>query len=255
MKKILWLLLTVIIGIVGTYYYLTLAAVETADNFFKAIKENNISKAENYLSEKFKKNTPRSALIRYLNNYHIVDYQKIQWSYKRTLSIKDQGKSAKLEGIIIDKQGAHSPLIIHLDKENGKWKIFAIQKILTDAEKKEQKLLAQYTQLARIPLHNLGIALNDNNMSEFYETISDVWKKETSAKELNKTYGLFKEKGVNLLALDRVVPQLTHASINKQKILTLAGYYDLGKNRLTFKEKYLLQKTHWKLVGLSIEIK
>ncbi len=255
MKKFLGLLLALIIGLVGIYYYLTLAMIETADNFFASVKENNLSKAEAYLSEGFKKNTPRAALIQYLRNYHIGDYQEIHWGYKRIIHLADQGKSASLEGVMVNKAGLSSPLILQFKKEQGGWKIFAIQKVLTDAEKKEQKILAEYKQMARLNLHNLGEALADNNMSKFYESISDIWQKETSVKELNKIYGVFKEKGVNLLALDRAVPQLTVASIDKNKILTLAGYYVLGKNRLIFREKFVVQKRVWKLAGLSIEIK
>ena len=255
MKKFLGLLLALIIGVAGTYYYLTLAMVNTADNFFASVKENNLSKAENYLSEGFKKNTPQATLVQYLRNYHISDYQEIHWGYKRVIHMADQGKSARLEGVIVDKAGVSSPLVLQLKKEQGVWKIFAIQKVLTDAEKKEQKILAEYKQMARLSLHTLGEALHDNNMSKFYESISEIWQKETSVKELNKIYGVFKEKGVNLLALDRAVPQLTVASIDKNQILTLGGYYVFGKNRLIFREKYVVQKRVWKLAGLSIEIK
>jgi hypothetical protein len=252
MKKFLLVILVILMGVGGTYYYLTLQMVGTAENFFSSIKENNLTKAEIYLSDKFKTNIKRQQLVQYLLQYHLNNYKSINWGYKRVIRLDKKGF---IEGSIISLEDKPSKLVVEFEKERGEWKISGIKKVLTDIEKKQQKLIADYTQMARVNIHTLGKAINDENMTLFYQNISTLWQKETTVKDLNKTYGIFKQKGVNLLALDKVVPQLTTASVDNKGVLTLAGVYILKNNRVSFIQKYVAEKKIWKLAGLSIQIK
>ena len=255
MKKILLVLFVMLLGILGTYYYVTLPMVKVADGFFHSIKENNISKAEQYLSEGFKKNTSIQELSQYLVRYGMNDYQSLRWGYKRVIDINKGGKSGHLEGVMTSKDGVRSPIKVLFKKEHGSWKLFALEKVLSKKEIAQQKLLGEYTKLARISMHYLGKAVSDNNMTILYQNISKFWQKETSVKALKKTYGVFIEKKVNLLALDKLSPKLTGVGVSKKEILTLSGYYSLGKNALYFTQKFIPEKNVWKLVGLSVQIK
>jgi len=258
MKKFLLLLLVIGLGILGAYYYITLSMVNVADDFFQAVKNKNIVQAEKYLSKDFKKNTTREQLAEYLVGYRLNDYKELKWGYKRVLDLNRSnfGKNGSLEGTIVTKDDVSSVIKLQFKQEAGVWKLFTLEKVLTKEEILKQKLLKEYTTLARITLHTLGTAVKENNMTVLYENISKLWQKETSVEKLTKTYGVFVEKKVNFLPLDKFSPALTKANIAKNGVLTLGGYYRLDKkNTMFFNYTYVPENKIWKLAGLTVQFK
>lgn len=257
MKKFLLLLLVIGLGIFGAYYYVTLSMVNVADDFFKSVKEKNMVQAETYLSKGFKSNTSREQLEQYLLSYKLNDYKALTWGYKRLIDLNTSnfGKNGSLEGTIVSQDNVSSAIKLKFKQEAGIWKLFTLEKILSKEEIAQQKLLKDYTTLSRITLHTLGKAVKENNMSVLYNNISTLWQKETSVKKLNKAYGVFIEKKINFLPLDKISPTLTAANIAKNGLLSLAGHYRLGKQTLYFEYKYVPQNKIWKLAGLSIQFK
>ena len=257
MKKILLVLLVIALGIFGAYYYITLSMVNVANDFFKSLKENNIPKSEKYLSKGFKSNTSREQLTQYLINYKLSDYKKLSWGYKRVIDLNGSnfGKSGRLEGTIVTKDNVQSPLKLQFKQEAGIWKIFSLEKVLSKKEITQQKTINEYTTLARMTLHTLGTAVKENNMTILYNSLSQRWQKETNSTTLKKAYGVFVEKKINFLPLNKVSPKLTTLNVAKNGILTVAGYYPLGKQNLYFKQNYVAENKIWKLAGLSIQFK
>ena len=259
MKKFLLGLMVALVGIVGTLYYITTSnMMSVGDNFFKEINKNDIVKAEVYLAKGFKENTSRNQLLQYMINYNLKDYSSLDWSFYRKdifENINNVFKEGSLVGHIKTKSGESSELKIVFKKEEGDWKIFFLEKVLSEEEKKKEKILADYTQLSRISIHLLAQSTAENNMTKFYNGISKVWHDETTVEKLTKIYGIFIEKKVNLLGLSKMIPKLNNVSINKSKVLTLSGFYTLPKNKIIFIEKYVIENKVWKLAGLSIQIK
>ena len=255
MKKLLLVLLVAMLGVLGAYYYITLSMVNVADNFFTSVKEKNLAKAETFLSKGFKENTSRTQLAQYLVNYQMNDYKELSWGYKRIIDLETKGKSGRIEGTMVTKDGVSSPVKLQFKQEQGVWKVFALEKELSQKEIARKKLLQDYTKLARINIHHLGQAIADNNMSKLYNNISKLWQKETNTTNLNDVYGVFVEKKVNLLPLDQVSPKLTSAGVAKNGLLTISGYYPLSEKALYFTQKYVPENKVWKLAGLSIQIK
>ena len=261
MKKVI-LGLVVFLIVIGVIFYLfTQPMVKTANGFFKAVNEDNISKVESYLSEGFRVNTTRQQLVQYLADYNILNHKSVHFGVNRKINFdgKDAGRVGTLNGSIMTKDGEISPLKLVLNKEKEVWKIFSIEKGLTKAEQelkaKKEKVLAEYIRLSRISMHYLGQSVADKNMTVLHQNISKVWQKEVSVKDLNKIYGVFSQNGVNFLALDQIAPVLNFADISKNGVLTLDGYYVAGEKKVHFLEKYIVEDKVWKLVVLSVEIK
>lgn len=261
MKKIVFGLVVLALLVVGGFFFLTQPLVTTAKGFFRAVNENNMTKVVSYLSQGFKANTTNAQLANYLVSYKIINHKSVNFGLDRKIELqgKERGKLATLKGRITSSDGTTSPIKLTFQKERDGWKIFAIEKKLTKKEQeekaKEAKIRAEYTQLSRISMHYLAQASHDNNMTILYNQISKRWQKSATVEDLNKSYGVFHEKKINLLALDKVVPTLTTINIDKNNILTLAGYYIAGKNRIFFKQKYVVEDKVWKLVAMGVEIK
>jgi len=265
MKKFLLGFLVLIVALFGIYFYMTQPLVKTANGFFNAIKEDNLTKVETYLSEGFKANTTSKQLAEYLVNYKIVNYKAVKFGLlARRIKVdfndmNSTGNEGTISGTITTNDGITSPLKLVFQKEKNEWKIFFIEKELSKNEKEEsarkQKLISEYTQLARVSIHQLGAAIKDKNMTILHDSISEMWKKQATVKDLDKIYGVFYKKGVNLIVLDKVVPALTTANVDKQGVLTLVGFYQVTGNKVHFTQKYIPENKIWKLVGLSVNIK
>ena len=65
--KILIGVVVVIVIAVSAVFFMTSGMVDTADAFFKAIKQQDIAKARGYLSEDFKASTDENALKAFLS--------------------------------------------------------------------------------------------------------------------------------------------------------------------------------------------
>jgi len=258
MKKFLLLLLVIGLGIFGVYYYTIHSMANVANDFFESVKAKNMVQAEKYLSKGFRKNTTQAQLQQYLMGYKLNSYKELEWNDKKITDLKTTifWKNGSLDGTLVSKDNVSSHIKLKMLKESGEWKIFALEKVLSKKEILQQKLLREYTLLARSTMHTLGKAVKDDNMTILYNNISKVWQKEISVKKLKKTYGVFVKKKVNFLPLDKFAPALTKAQIAKNGLLTLGGYYRLDVNKtLYFDYKYVPENKVWKLAGLSIEFK
>ena len=256
MKKFIIVLIAVVAVIFAIFYFSTKPLVTTAEGFLKAVNDNNLTKAESFLTTGFKKSINGAQLSNYLVTYDIYGYKDIDFGLNRRINFK--GNSATLKGTITDKNGQKAPIIFTFKKDKGQWKIAGIQKVLTKQEKerliKKAKAIKAYTTLSRLTMHILAVASKDNNFKILYNYISKKWQKEISVEDLQKNYGVFYKNKINLLILDKIKPTLTTININKKGILTLKGYYIVGKNRVLFDQKYIIEDKKWKLVALSVEI-
>lgn len=260
MKKVLLGLSIVIMALLGAYIFFNLSMTNVADNFFSAIKKNNLKQAESYLSKGFKATTTNEQLVQYLIQYQLDNLKYIKWDKEKLLreSFLEPFKKLGIRtavATVITAKGQKASIKVYYQREGASWKIFSIEKVLSKEEQKEKKIIADYTKLAQINIHHLAQAVHDNNMSIFYNKLSETWKKETTVKKLNESYGIFHKNKINLLVLDKVVPKLTTLNVDKKGILVLAGVYDLGKQKVNFVQNYISENKVWKLAGMTIQIK
>jgi len=258
MKNFIKILAAILVLVLVGFYFVTKPLVNRAEDFLIAVNDNNLTKTESFLTDKFKKNTPKTKLANYLITYGIYGYKDIDFSFfGRKVSFgNDMGE---VKGTITSKNGEEAPIRFSLKKEKGVWKISGIEKVLGKAEKekiyKEKKAIIAYTKLSQLTIHMLGLSTKDNNFKILHDYISKKWQKEVTVEALQKTYGVFYKNKINLIALDKVVPKLTYINIDKNGILTIKGYYNVGKNKVYFLQSYIVEDKKWKLVALSVEIR
>jgi len=257
MKTFLKIFASLIVLLLVGFYFFTQPLVNRAKDFFNVVNENNLTKTEEFFSTNFKKSIPKVAIANYLVSYGIYGSKDVVFGLDRRISLNL--KEASLKGTLVNKDSSKSSIKVSFIKEDGKWQISSIEKVLTKAEKeklaKEKKIYLSYLNLSRTTIHYLGSSVKDNNFTTLYNYISDKWKKETSSKELKKAYGVFHDKHIKLSLLDKLAPNLTYIKIDKDGYLTLKGFYLVGKQKVFFVQKYILEKKKWKLVGLSVTIK
>lgn len=244
----------IVIGI-GAVFYFTSDMVDATDEFFDAVKSNNLDQAYTSLSEEFKAKTSRDDLVAFIEENSLNDYASANWS---TRSIESGNGS--ISGAIITKHGGSVPLHIGFVKEQEDWKIYSMK--VPKAGLQDENSTAQppgdekLVQLARSAMHEFALSVNDRSMQKFHSHISNLWQQQFSIQDLDNAYSAFYDAGIDLTVLDQMSPQFNNPpEIDTNGVLVVNGLYPTQPSQLHFEQKYIYEGLSWKLVGFSANIK
>jgi hypothetical protein len=263
MKKWMKVLLGVVVGVVvlvvlgvAAVFYLTSGGVDSANAFFKAVKEKDMAKARTYLSEDFKASTDEKALAAFLSNSAILNFKESSWSNRQI-----SGGRMELSGSITSETGGVVPLKMKLVKENGSWKIYAIQKdaagLLTQGPSPAVPLSrAEQMSLVKKSMRDFIVSMNDKSMEKFRSTVSQLWQKQHTTEQLNQAFRQVIDSGLKWSLLEDLDPVLADdAKIDENGVLLLAGYYPTKPAQVNFEQSFVYEGLSWKLSGFKIETK
>jgi hypothetical protein len=253
--KILIGIVAVLVLALGAVFFFTSGMVSVADDFFLAIKKQDIAAARSYLSEDFKLNTDEAALRDFLTKGALLNYKKTSWSNRQI-----SGGRGELNGEVITQNGGVVPLKLMFVKENDAWKIYAIQKPTAGLQPQETSPAipskAQQIALFKRSAHDFAVSVNDKSMEHFRSTVSQLWQRQYTTEKLNETFGKLFDVGVDLTVLDGLDPVLDPVSaLGDNGELVLTGTFPTQPNKVHFEQTYIYEGIDWKLLGLHINIK
>lgn len=242
-------------AIAGVFYF-TSGMVDTADAFFKAIKQKDIAKARSFLAEDFKASTDEKALTDFLSKGAISNFKESSWSNREVSS----GGIGELNGSITTETGGVVPIKIRFVKENGAWKIYAVQKPAAGLQSEDTSPTtpgkADQTALVKQSTQDFIISVEKKNMEHFYGTISRLWQKQSTTEQFNQGFKTIIDSGADLSVLNSIQPILSpEAKMDENGVLLLTGYYPGKPNQVYFEQKYIYEGVSWKLLGFSIHTK
>ena len=236
-------------------FTLTSGIVETADSFFKAVEQQDYSKAYGYLSEDFQYSISEDNFKSFLESSALVNYAGAEWD-SRSIS----NGEGTLEGSVKTKSGGVIPIKLKLVKENDEWKIYSIQKPDTGIVSEGSTAIKIPDEEKRIKLvkdsmHDFALAVNAKDFTEFHKHISKNFQDQFSPEKLFEIFKSFSEQNIDLTVLDPLQPLFDEApQIDEQGILILVGHYATTPNVTYFKLKYY-ERPNWKLMGINVDIK
>jgi hypothetical protein len=102
------------------------------------------------------------------------------------------------------------------------------------------------------------LAFNDGvqkkDFSNFYKQLSPLWQEETTPEKLKELFKGFIEKGIDIAPIKKLQPVFSKdATIDKDDMLVIAGYYPTTPKKVVFELKYLEEKGDWKLAGIGVK--
>jgi len=270
MKKVL-IVLAVIVIVIGAIiivaFTLTKGLPRSADQFFTLIREGKAQDAYLSASREFQASASEADFEAFLKNSSIGAYASSTWSSRSITN-----NIGELEGSIKTRDGGVVPIKIKLVKEDGRWKIHAIEKAAaglvetaketTPAEKTSPETPAQEAtippedelkKMANASMLLLARAINAKDFSELYNSTAKIWQSQTTPEELQASFASYVEQNVDLTFVEGLVPAFQEKpSIDENGVLTLKGSYRPQPSLLSFTAKYILQDAEWKLVGIHI---
>lgn len=254
-------LLKIVIGLASVFvlgiafvFYLTAGMADSANSFFMAIKNGDISKAHSYLSEDFKTSTDEVALKEFLSTSALVNFKEASWSSRQV-----SGGIGELNGAVTTNSGGIVPLKLIFVKENDDWKIYAIQKPTAGLHQEEASpsipTEKEQEALVQRAIFDFGTSINNRDMTVFRNSISTTWQKQVTKEQLEEAFSEFYESGGDFTVLSVLRPKIDPVSgFGDNGELILTGYFLSGKHKVTFTQKYIYQGIAWKLFGFSLYV-
>lgn len=259
MKKTLKVVagIAVVIAVVlGVVFYATSGMTDTADEFFKAVKQQDMAKARGYLAEEFKASTDEAALKAFLSKSAILNFKEASWS-KRSVS----GGRGELNGSITTETGGNVPIRVVFVKEQDTWKIYALQKPTAGIQSSETTSpnvpgKEELVSLTKKSMHDFAVSVKNKSMEHFRNSISKAWQDQFTTEKLNEAYGSLFNAGADFTVLDSLQPSFEgDALINENGLLVIKGRYPTKPSQVTFEHKYIYEGVAWKLFGFDINVK
>ncbi len=100
-------------------------------------------------------------------------------------------------------------------------------------------------------------ALKDRDFGDFYDRISKVWQKQTSANELKTSFQPFIDGKASLSGIEDLDASFSpEPKITKSKgvkVLEVEGSYPTKPSDSTFELKYIAEDKDWKLIGFFVK--
>lgn len=252
MKRVYKVIIGVAIAfvlIITAIFYFTSGMTDTANAFFQAIKSQDVAKARNYLSEDFKASTDEAALKDFLTKGALLKFKDTNWSNRQV-----GGGRGELDGEVITDTGGVVPLKLMFIKENGKWKIYGIQKPTAGLQVEQTTPnipnKADQAKLIKNTFENFAISVNNKDMSHFYSTIAQLWKNQVKASEFNDVFG--EVYGSDLTVFGKINPTFKPATqVGENGEIVLIGYFPNDPKKFHFKLTYVYEGISWKVIGLK----
>ncbi|MGH8120686.1 MAG: hypothetical protein ACRESK_08740 [Gammaproteobacteria bacterium] len=253
--KIIGGLVVIIILAIGAVFFFTGGMVKAGDEFFLALKENDLVRAYTYLSEDFKAGTNESEFRAFIEKNTISGFKESSWG-ERSIS----GGRGELTGSITTANGGVVPIKLSFVKGDNGWKIYSIEKPSAGFQE-ESTTVAMPTEQEQVKLVadtiNIFVqSVNDKSMAKFYNHVSNLWQRESTPEKLNESFGSFYDLDADLTVLNNYSPRFDSTpAIDENGILVISGHYPTEPSRVYFEQKYIYEGLGWKLVGFNINVK
>lgn len=245
--KIVLIVVFVAIGAaIGFVYTSTTSVADTGREFFDAVKAHDIDKAYSFLTKEVANASNKKNFEKYLKKEGLYDMSEVSLD-KRYANTEGVGT---LEGVV--KRGDLLPVKVYLEfvKRDG-WRISYIQ-IGEDKDKLFLQDEKAVMTLVKATTAEFASSVKAKSMKKLYDNAADLFKKQVSLEKFNNVYKSFFPVGDGLEALNEYTPAFDEKpSINENGVLSINGYYQVGKSRLKFLYKYIKEGTKWKLYGLA----
>ena len=114
-------------------------------------------------------------------------------------------------------------------------------------------------ELADESLKEFEKAVSSGDFSDFYETLAEAWKKETSPEDLKSGFKIFVDNPSDVAKITSMKPEITGTPKIKKELgfdmLNVDGKYDTSPRNVKFELKYIPEGKDWKLSYIRVNTK
>ena len=225
-----------------------------ADSFLGKIGADDIKGAYDSSSSTMRQEQTLEQFTANVKALGLTEYQSAKWTSFNV--VNDQGT---IEGTMTTKTGGAVPLKITLIKENGTWRVSGVSStskagVELGGDSKPLPSDDELKKLATKGLLDFNKSVQTNDFKTFYETLSELWKRQTTPEKLHDAFKDFVDKKINIGLIAKSTPVFDKKpAIGADGILELDGYYPTKPFKVRFELKYTYEHPDWKLIGIHVK--
>lgn len=248
------------LGIAFVLFIIAFAAVlfftsdltQTVDDFFNAVKNNNYTRAEHYLSGNFKSTTTVEQLKRAFPHSRFKYYSGCSFKNREV----DASGTGTLKGSIKFSDGSIMPIKIELIKENDEWKInhISLPRAGLTTGTAVKNTMGQHITMVHKTIVELVNAILSRDYSKFYSETSTEFKQSVSKDKIKRVFGKFSSVNINWKDIGNMSPVITFQKVKNNGILEIKGYYPTKPEHLGFRLEYVKNNGQYKIFGIFIKL-
>lgn len=125
-----------------------------------------------------------------------------------------------------------------------------------DASKNEIPSNDEMQDIVKKTLLDFNDGLQKEDFTDFYDTISKTWQKQTSPTKLKSSFQGFIDGDADLSPIKPMTAKFTTGPETVRelgmKMLKVNGEYPTSPITTTFELKYIVEKNEWKLAGINV---
>ena len=257
MKKLLMVFLGVaavcLLGLVSMFS-VSGELVKVADNFFTAIRHNDLKQADTYLSDHFQSVVSRPELEAFVATHSLTEFSESDWK-ARTIN----SERGSLLGAIKAGSDTDLPVVIRFVRADSQWKIYSILiPEIDNPEAMTDLMIPSSREQVRLVSESMRVfseSLKARSMEAFYGYVSNLWQKQFTVEHFDRFFAELYETGIDLSELPGHDPHFyPDAMINDKGRLIIMGDYLETPVKLSFEHSYVYEGLSWKLAGFQIDV-
>jgi hypothetical protein len=223
-----------------------------ADPFLQALERRDFVAAAAQRTQRFQEAVPHDAFERFLKDSKVGMYAGGSWS-----GWQIQDGVGTVDGSITTATGEVLPLRLSFLKEDGGWKVDAIQPLREGADDAARTTPTPIQAVALVRdatlLFAQGVAARD--FTALREASAPEFQATATVADLDAQFQGFVDAGIDLRALEGVPPNLSaDPGVDGNGVLRLVGYYAADGLKLDFDYKFVYRYTGWRLIGMQMNL-
>jgi len=225
-------------GCIAGLIYLTSGMTNVADRMFALVAQDQYQEAyDNEMSNEFKNVTTVEEFEYYMDVTGLAEYESSTWPSRSI-----ENNTGEITGTVTTTDGTVIRLDVEFVKENGSWLIYAIDvdKSVADALNITAQVIPEEDVLIGLTNDTMALfadAVANNDFSEFYDNIANVWKFQTNVDDLAANFSVFMENQVDFAVVKEVTPTFTQPAYCITEFFNEWSYKILNKRQTHLYQK------------------
>jgi hypothetical protein len=225
-----------------------------ADPFLQALERRDFVAAAALRTQRFQEAVPQPDFERFLKESRVGQFASGKWS-----GWKIENGVGSVDGEITTLTGETLPLRVSMRKEDGQWRIDAIQPLRDGVGLDEAARVlptpVQSVALVRDATMLFAHGVVDRDFSALREAAAPEFKAQFTVADLDAQFKPFVDAGIDLRPLENVPPNFSaEPSVDASGVLRLVGYYPADGGKVDFDYQFVYRYTGWRLISLRVNV-
>lgn len=235
------------------------AVVELADGCLVKVGSGDTAGAYAQTSAGFKSRYTQEQFAANMKKARLTEFQSVAWTGNQSNRQNNTG-TGELTGTATLKDGTTTPVTIRLAFDGKTWSVDDVTAgggtAAAGGERPTVPSEADLKKLINRDMAAFHRAVKADDFTAFHAGLSKQFREQKTAAELKDNFHVFVEKGIDLSAVEKVVPTVTKpAAVDGDGVMQVEGQYKSQPANILFKLKYVPQDREWKLLGIDVETK